>query len=61
MLADPRFARAAYVLFGVAILAALLKLGGISGAQPLVLRAVPSTPVAKAEEATAAGEGVSVG
>jgi murein DD-endopeptidase MepM/ murein hydrolase activator NlpD len=61
LLADPRFARAAYALFGVAVLAALLKLGGISGAQLLALRTVPSTPVAKAEEVAAAGERVSVG
>jgi murein DD-endopeptidase MepM/ murein hydrolase activator NlpD len=57
LLADPRFARAAYALFGVAVLAALLKLGGVSGVQPLVLRAAP---VPKAEEA-AAGEKVSGG
>jgi hypothetical protein len=61
LLADPRFARAAYALFGVAVLATLLKLGGISGAQLLALRTVPSTPVAKAEEVAAAGERVSVG
>ena len=56
MLGSSKFARAAYALFGIAVLAALLKLGGISGAEPVVLRTVPSTPVAKAEEAAATRE-----
>ena len=52
MLRNPRFARATYALFAVAVLAALLKLGGISGAEPFVLRMMPATPVARATEPT---------
>ena len=54
MLAGPKFARAAYVMFAVAVLLALLKLGGISD-HLLFLRIVPTESVAKAEE-PAAGE-----
>jgi len=42
-----------YTLFVIAVLAALLKLGGISGAKPFVLRMVSATPVAKATEPAA--------
>jgi hypothetical protein len=38
----PKFARMPYALFGVAVLAVLLKLGDISGAKPLVLRTLPT-------------------
>ncbi len=38
----PKFARVVYALLGVAVLAALLKLGDISGAKPLILRTVPT-------------------
>ncbi len=55
MLTGSRFARTAYVMFAVAVLLALVKLSGLSGAQPLVLRMVPMSPVAKAAE-PAAGE-----
>ena len=48
MLRSPRLARAPYVLFAVAVLAALLKLGSASGAEPFVLRMTPATPVAGA-------------
>lgn len=41
--------------FTVAVLLALLKLGGLSGVEPLFLRMMPTTPVAKAAE-PAAGE-----
>jgi hypothetical protein len=54
LLAGPKFARAAYVMFAVAVLLALLKLGGISD-HLLFLRIVPTESVAKAEE-PAAGE-----
>src|SRR5215210_696418 len=37
-------------MFTVAVLLALLKLGGLSGAKPLFLRMVPTTPIAKAAE-----------
>ena len=53
--AGSRFARAAYVMFIVAVLLALLKLGGFSGAKPFFLKMVPATPVAKAAQ-PAAGE-----
>ncbi|MDP8953024.1 MAG: hypothetical protein M3N18_12480 [Actinomycetota bacterium] len=53
MLRSPRLARASYVLFTVAVLAALLKLGSVSGAEPFVLRTMPATPVAKATEPAA--------
>lgn len=49
MLTGFKFARAAYVMFAVAVLLALLKLGGL-GAHPLFLRIVPTEPVAKAAE-----------
>ena len=50
MLRSPRFARASYVLFAVAVLAVLMKLGSASGAEPFILRMMPVTPVAKANE-----------
>ena len=37
-------------MFVVAVLLALLKLGGFSGARPFVLKMVPATPVAKAAQ-----------
>lgn len=46
MLGDPRFARASYALFAAAVLAALLKLGGITGAKPAVLLMAPAKPAA---------------
>jgi murein DD-endopeptidase MepM/ murein hydrolase activator NlpD len=49
-----KFARAAYVMFAVAVLLALLKLGGL-GAHPLFLRIVPTESVAKAAEPVAGG------
>ncbi len=45
-----KFARTSYALFSVAVLLALLKLGGITGTKPLFLRVAPATPVAKAAE-----------
>ena len=53
MLGDPRFVRANYVLFAVAVLAALLKLGGATGAEPTVLQTVPTQPVAERPAAPA--------
>ncbi len=50
MLTDPRFVKASYTLFAVAVLAALLKLDGTWDAKPFILRMVPATPVAKATE-----------
>ena len=44
------FARAAYVMFGVAVLLALLKLDGFSGAESYFLKMVPAIPVAKAAQ-----------
>jgi len=61
LLTGPKFARAAYALFGVAVLAALLKLGDISGAEPVVLRTAPATPVTKSGEAAASPGEVSKG
>ena len=61
MLADPRFARVTYTLFGVAILATLLKEEwhlGCSDPHP-ACGSVGTPP--KAEEAMAAGEKVSGG
>lgn len=49
MLRGFKFARAAYVMFAVAVLLALLKLGGF-GTHPLFLRIVPTETVAKAAE-----------
>ena len=49
MLTGFKFARAAYVMFAVAVLLALLKLGGL-GAHPIFLRIVPTESVAKAAE-----------
>lgn len=45
-----KFARASYALFSVAVLLALLKLGGITGTKPLFLRVAPASLVAKAAE-----------
>ena len=53
MQAGSRLARAAYVMFAVAVLLALLKLGGFSGAKPFFLKMVPATPIAKAAQAAA--------
>lgn len=50
MLGDPRFVRASYALFAVAVLAALLKLGGITGAKPAVLQMAPAEPAAAVAE-----------
>ena len=47
-------------MFAVAVLLALLKLGGVSGAKPFFLKMVPATPVAKAAQ-PAAGEGEVLG
>ena len=52
MLRDPGFARASYALFAVAVLAALLKLGGITGAKPAVLQMAPAEPAAAVAEPT---------
>lgn len=60
MPAGSRFARAAYVMFTVAVLLALLKLGGFSGAGPFFLKMVPATPVAKAAQSVA-GDGEVLG
>jgi murein DD-endopeptidase MepM/ murein hydrolase activator NlpD len=54
-----KFARAAYVMFAVAVLLALLKLGGF-GVHPLFLRIVPTETVAKAAESVT-GEDASKG
>lgn len=50
MLTGPKFARASYILFTIAVLAALLKLGGIAGVEPFILRTAPATSVARAAE-----------
>lgn len=50
MLSGPRFARVAYTMFAVAVLAAFLKLG-VSSAEPLFLRTLPTEPVARKAEA----------
>ncbi len=55
-----KLARVAYVTFAVAVLLALLKLGGSSGAKPFFLKMVPATPVAKAAQ-TAVGDGEALG
>ena len=47
MLTYPRFAKACYVFFAVAVLAAILKLS-ISGAQPALLKMLPAVPSASA-------------
>ena len=54
MLTGFKFARAAYVMFAVAVLLALLKLDGL-GAHPLFLRIVPTESIAKAAEPVAGG------
>jgi hypothetical protein len=38
------FARAVYVMLAVAVLLALLKLGGFAGAKPFFLKMVPGIP-----------------
>jgi len=50
VLGDPRFAKASYALFAVAALAALLKLGGITGAKPAVLQMASAEPAAAVAE-----------
>ncbi len=60
MLTSPKFARASYAMFAVAVLLALLKLGGITDAKPLFLKMVPAEPIAKAAE-PAGEEKASVG
>ena len=49
MLTYPRFARACYAFFAVAVLAAVLKLG-VSFAEPALLKMLPATPTASAVE-----------
>lgn len=49
MLEDTWFVRASYALFAIAVFAALLKIGAITGAAPIVLRTVPAKPAAAAE------------
>jgi murein DD-endopeptidase MepM/ murein hydrolase activator NlpD len=60
LLAGSRFARAVYVMFAVAVLLALLKLGGFLGTRPFFLKMVPTTPVAKAAQPVA-GDGEVLG
>ena len=50
MLGDPRLARASYAVFAVAVLAALLKLGGVTGAKPAVLQMAPAEHAAAVAE-----------
>jgi murein DD-endopeptidase MepM/ murein hydrolase activator NlpD len=50
LLTGPKFVRVPYVMFAVAVVLALLKLGGIIGTKPLFLKMVPATPTAKAAE-----------
>ncbi|QIN79480.1 peptidoglycan DD-metalloendopeptidase family protein [Rubrobacter marinus] len=52
MLTYPRFAKACYVFFAVAVLAAVLKLS-ISGAETGLLRMLPAVPTASAVEPAA--------
>ena len=49
MLTYPRFAKACYALFAVAVLAAGLKLS-VSGAEPPLLKTLPAVPTASAAE-----------
>ena len=49
MLTYPRFAKACYAFFAVAVLAAVLKLS-ISGAEPALLKMLPAAPTASAVE-----------
>jgi murein DD-endopeptidase MepM/ murein hydrolase activator NlpD len=51
LLTYPRFAKACYTLFAVAVLAALLKLS-VSGAEPALLEMLPAVPTASAVEPT---------
>lgn len=46
MLGDPRFVKASYALFAVAVLAVFLKLGGITDAKPAILQMAPAEPAA---------------
>jgi hypothetical protein len=48
LLTGSRFAKLSYALFAVALVLALLKLGGITGAKLLSLKVAPATPVAMA-------------
>jgi len=52
LLTYPRFARACYAFFAVAVLVAVLKLS-ISGGQPILLKMLPATPTANAVEPAA--------
>jgi hypothetical protein len=54
LLTGPKFARVPYVMFALAVVLALLKLGGIIGTKPLFLRMVPATPAAKTAEPASA-------
>lgn len=47
MLTYPRFAKACYAFFAIAVLAAFLKLS-ISGAEPILLKMLPAVPTASA-------------
>ncbi|PLS86643.1 MAG: hypothetical protein CYG60_06245, partial [Actinobacteria bacterium] len=49
LLTYPRFAKACYAFFAVAVLTAILKLS-ISGAQPAPLKMLPAAPTASAVE-----------
>ena len=49
MLTYPRFAKACYAFFAVAVLAAILKLS-VSGAEPALLRMLPAAPIGYAAE-----------
>lgn len=46
----PRFAKASYAMFAVAVVMAALKLGGFLDANPLFLKTVPADQVAKTSE-----------
>ncbi len=50
MLKGPRFAKASYTMFAVAVMMAALKLGGFLDAEPLFLKTVPADQVAKTSE-----------
>lgn len=46
----PRFPKASYAMFAVAVMMAALKLGGFLDADPLFLKTVPANQVAKTSE-----------
>ncbi len=50
MLKGPRFAKASYAMFAVAVMMAALKLGGFLDAEPLFLKTVSADQVAKTSE-----------